>query len=232
MSKKNFQLKKTFTRNEVEEYVKKMLTSSELTISEQKDRILELKKENEQLEKEKKDLQDKLKTTQRASSEQERINRQNQKDTTIQTKMIVEKVQQFGFKWKNYFKDLLADIKELENNGSVDLFATDVNDLISEVIEATHFRSSLKEQFIPTSAEICLNEDEWLARKINKLSSSEDISLSEENENKYKKVLNRLKNNMVYASTIASEKSDADFNMEEALNPKDSLDKIISDLKN
>lgn len=230
MSKKNLQTKKTFTRSEVEEYVKKMLTSSELTMSEQKDRILELKKENEVLAREKKELQDKLKTTQRASAEQERINRQNQKDNNIQTKLIVEKVQQFGFKWKNYFSDLFSELEELKNNTSVDLFCTDVNELIEEVIEATNFRTSLDERSVPISAEVCLNEDEWLDRKIRKLAGEPKYTLSEQSEDKYKKVLNRLKNNMIYASELASDTT-AGFNMEEALNPKDSLDKIIDDLK-
>ena len=39
MEKKEF--KKTFTRSEVEDYVKKMLASSEVTMCEQKDRIRE-----------------------------------------------------------------------------------------------------------------------------------------------------------------------------------------------
>jgi len=232
MNKKNFQTKKTFTRSEVEEYVKKMLTSSELTMSEQKDRILELKKENELLLKEKKEIQEKLKTTQRAGAEQERINRQNQKDNNLQTKMIVEKVQQFGFKWKNYFADLFGEIDALKENSSVDLFATDVNELIEEVIETTNFRTSLGEKSVPISAEVCLNEDEWLDRKIKKLSGEIKYSLSEESESRYKKVLNRLKNNMVLASTLAAGSSDgAGFSMEEALNPKDSLENIIKDLK-
>lgn len=230
MSKKSLQTKKSFTRVEVEEYVKTMLTSSEVTMSEQKDRILELKKENEQLVKDKKDLQEKLKTAQRAGQEQDRINRQNQKDNNLQTKLIVEKVQQFGYKWKNYFADLFSEIESLNNNTSVDLFATDVNELIEEVIEATNFRASLSEKSVPTSAEVCLNEDEWLDRKIKKLAGEPTYSLSEQSEEKYKKVLNRLKNNMVYASELKGENGTG-FNMEEALNPKDSLDKIIDDLK-
>jgi len=112
------------------------------------------------------------------------------------------------------------------------IFATDVNELIEEVIETTNFRTSLGEKSVPISAEVCLNEDEWLDRKIKKLSGEIKYSLSEESESRYKKVLNRLKNNMVLASTLAAGSSDgAGFSMEEALNPKDSLENIIKDLK-
>ena len=59
MEKKEF--KKTFTRSEVEDYVKKMLASSEVTMCEQKDRILELKREIDELKRERNDRLDKQK---------------------------------------------------------------------------------------------------------------------------------------------------------------------------
>ena len=230
MKKNSLQTKKTFTRSEVEEYVKKMLTSSEMTMCEQKDRILELRQEVDKLTREKAEKEEKLKMMQRGLNESERINKQAKKDATVQTRLIVEKVQQFGYKWKNYFAELFADISELAGNMSVDLFSEDVNELIEEVIEATNFRGSTNEKSVPISAEVSLNEDEWLERKIQKLSGEPTYILSDESEEKYKKIMDRLKKQMIYASELSSEEEGA-FNIEEALNPKDSLDKIINDLK-
>ena len=115
MKKNSIQTKKSFTRAEVEEHVKKMLTSAEMTICEQKDRILELKQEIDRLAREKAEKEEKLKMMQRGMNESERINKQAKKDASIQTKLIVEKVQQFGYKWKNYFTDLFAEIEKGKN---------------------------------------------------------------------------------------------------------------------
>lgn len=230
MKKSSLQTKKTFTRSEVEEYVKKMLTSSEITMCEQKDRIVELKHEIDKLNRALSEKEDKLKMVERGLKESDRVNKQAGKEATLQTKLVVQKVQQFGFKWKNYFAELFADIEALRGNASADLFAEDVNELISEVIEATNFRGSLDEKSVPINAEVCLNEDEWLENKIKKLSGEPKYSLSEENEERYKEVMDRLKKQMIYASELGASGA-GEFNIEEALNPKDSLDKIINDLK-
>lgn len=230
MKKNSLQTKKSFTRSEVEEYVKKMLTSSEITMCEQKDRIVELKHEVDKLTRALNEKDEKLKMVERGLKESDRVNKQAGKEANIQTKLVVQKVQQFGFKWKNYLLELFADVEELKGNASADLFAEDVNELIDEVIEATNFRGSLDERSVPTSAEVCLNEDEWLENKIKKLSGEPKYSLSEENEEKYKLVMDRLKKQMIYASELQGNET-SEFNIEEALNPKDSLDKIIDDLK-
>lgn len=231
MKKNSVQTKRSFTRAEVEEYVKKMLTSAEITMCEQKDRIVELKQEIDKLSREKAEKEEKLKMMQRGMNESERINKQAKKDSAVQTKLIVEKVQQFGYKWKNYFTDLFSEFEALKGNVSADLFAEDVNDLISEVIETTNLRYSNAEKSVPISAEVSLNEDEWLARKISKLSGEPKYSLSDENEDKYKKLMDRLQRQMIYASELAAKDDEKGFSMEEALNPKDSLDKILDDLK-
>lgn len=230
MKKSSLKTKKTFTRAEVEEFVKQMLTSSELTMCEQKDRIVELKKELGEANRKLAEKEDKVKILERGLKESDRVNKQAKKETDIQTKLIVQKVQQFGFKWKNYFAELFSEIEALRDNVSVELLAQDVNELISSVIEATNFRSSSDETFIPINAEVCLNEDEWLDRKISKLSDEADYSLSDDNEHKYKLVMERLKKQMIYTSELADSNGNQ-FSIEEALNPKDSLDKIINDLK-
>lgn len=230
MAKKNLQTKKVFSRSEVEEYVKKMLTSAEVTMCEQKDRILELKQENEKLIRQSEDQQAKIKLLQRGITEAERANKQIIKDANIQTKLVVEKVQQFGFKWKAYFQELFDAIEELSSNASVELFASDISELVSAVIEATSPRESVDSATVPVEAEIVLSEDEWIDRRLKKLSEEPKYTLSADNESKYKTIMSRLKSTMIYTAQADAVSSETKFDINEALNPKDSLDKIIKDI--
>lgn len=230
MTKKSLQTKRVFSRREVEEYVKKMLTSAEVTMSEQKDRIVELKHDIDKLSRTNDELQAKVKLMQRGLSETERVNKQIAKDSQLQTKLVVEKVQQFGFKWKAYFNELFENIEELKSNASVELFSSDLSELVSAVIEATMPRESANEIVIPVDAEMTLAEDEWMDRRLKKLSEEPNYTLSGDNEARYKNVMNRLKSSMIYSSQLTAGEGENKFDITEALNPKDSLDKIIKDI--
>ena len=230
MLKKDYQTKKSFTRLEVEEYTKKMLTSAEVTMSEQKDRIIELKREQDNLKRANEELQSKIKLLQRGLSQSERVNKQLAKDMAVQTKLTVNKVQQFGYKWKAYFRELFDEVEALRENASVDLFAGDIAELVSSVIEATMPRSSSDETVVPVGAEIVLSEDEWMDRRLKKLSEEPKYTLSTDSESKYKNVMNRLKSTMIYSSQLGGDNKEASFDIQEALNPKDSLEKIINDI--
>ncbi len=232
MVKKNMQTKKTFNRSEVEEYTKKMLTNAEVTMCEQKDRILELRRELDGLNRSYEELGSKCKLLQRGLAESERVNKQLAKDSSNQVKLVVEKVQQFGYKWKAYFNEVFNSVEELKSNAGVELFASDLNELVSAVIEATMPRASLTDETVPVDAEIVLNEDEWIDRKLKKLSEEPKYTLSEDSESKYKNVMNRLKSSMVISAQNQTSNEETGFDIEEALNPKDSLDKIISDINN
>lgn len=232
MLRKEFQTKKTFTRSEVEDYTKKMLTSAELTMSEQKDRIIELKREQDGLKKQIEDLQAKNKLLQRGLNESERVNKQFSKDMAVQTKLTVNKVQQFGYKWKAYFRELFDEVEALRDNASVDLFASDIAELVASVIEATMLRSSSDETVVPVGAELVLSEDEWMDRRLKKLSEEPKYTLSSDSETKYKSVMNRLKSTMIYSSELSGDNKEASFDIQEALNPKDSLENIIKDINN
>ena len=231
MAKKSLQTKRVFSRREVEEYVKKMLTSAEVTMSEQKDRIVELKHDIDKLSRTNDELQSKVKLMQRGLNETERVNKQIAKDSQIQTKLVVEKVQQFGYKWKAYFKELFENIDELKSNASVELFSSDLSELVSAVIEATMPRESANEIVIPVDAEMTICEDEWMDRRLKKLSEEPNYTLSGDNEARYKNVMNRLKSSMIYSSQLTAGEGETKFDIAEALNPKDSLDKIIKDIK-
>ena len=213
MSKKNLQTKKVFSRSEVEDYAKKMLTNAEVTMCEQKDRILELKQENEKLARLNEEQQNKIKLLQRGITEADRANKQIIKDANIQTKLVVEKVQQFGFKWKAYFQELFDAVEELSSNASVELFASDISELVSAVIEATSPRESFDDATVPVDAEIVLSEDEWIDRRLKKLSEEPKYTLSADNETKYKTIMNRLKSTMIYSAQVDTANTNSTFDI-------------------
>lgn len=224
------QFKRTFTRAEVEDYVKKMLSSSEVTMCEQKDRIVELKKEIEELKRGNSDQTEKFKIMSKAMNEATKIAKDQQKDHEIQMNLMIEKVRQFGFKWVNYFRELIERTPVLKSENGAEMFSNELSELVEQLIEVGSTRNNNAEKVMPRSRKAKnMSKDEWLGKTTKKLLDKPDYSLSEESEERYKSVMNRLKNQMVFVSELQTP-NDEGFNIDEALNPKDSLDKIIGDL--
>ena len=224
------QFKRTFTRAEVEEYVKKMLSSSEVTMCEQKDRIIELKKEIDELKRGNSDQSEKFKMMSKAMNEATKIAKDQQKDHEVQMNLMIEKVRQFGFKWVNYFRELIESTAMLRGEDGAEIFSTELADLIEQLIEVGSTRSSKSETVMPRSRKgKQVTKEEWLGKTTKRLTDKPDYSLSDESEERYKNVMSRLKNQMVFVSELQKPTEDG-FSINEALNPKDSLDKIIGDL--
>ena len=224
------QFKRTFTRAEVEEYVKKMLSSSEITMCEQKDRIIELKKEIDDLKRGTNDNSEKFKMMSKAMNEATKIAKEAQKDHEIQMSIMIEKVRQFGYKWVNYFKELIEATPQLKGEGGAELFSSELSDLVDQLIEVGSTKNKKSDKVLPRSRKKKqLTDEEWLGAKSAKSSEVPEYSLSDESEEGYKRMMSKLKNQMVFVSELQKPTDDG-FNIDEALNPKDSLDKIIGDL--
>lgn len=229
MEKREF--KKTFTRSEVEEYVKQMLASSEVTMCEQKDRILELKQVIDELKREKNDRLDKQRMLSKAMNEATKQLREEQKMHSIQLSIVLEKVKQFGFKWSNCFSDIFAHNKELKNDDTPSIFENELSELLEQLQESNTMLKSSKETRIPNSKKsLKVDESEWLKGNVKKLNEAPEYSISEDSEDKYKKVMSKLKTQMVFTSELA-EPTESGFSIDEALHPEDSLDEIIGDIK-
>ncbi len=224
------QFKRTFTRAEVEEYVKKMLSSSEITMCEQKDRIIELKKEIDDLKRGTNDNSEKFKMMSKAMNEATKIAKEAQKDHEIQMNIMIEKVRQFGYKWVNYFKELIEATPQLKGEGGAELFSSELSDLVDQLIEVGSTKNKKSDKVLPRSRKKKqLTDEEWLGTKSAKSSEVPEYSLSDESEEGYKRMMSKLKNQMVFVSEL-QKPAEGGFNIDEALNPKDSLDKIIGDL--
>lgn len=228
--KKQAQIKKSFTRKEVDEYVQKMMSSSEISMAEQKDRITELKKELDLVKKQKNEQAEKLKTVTKAMNEMTRVVKELRQDNALQLSIVIEKIKQFGFKWKNFYTELFAGSKEFKNEESPEIFECELIDLLDQLVESGNMRESNSDKYIPNKRKKkVVTKEEWLDQNIKKLSEEPDFSLSDESEEKYKEVMSKLKKQMVFVSELSKPNEDG-FDIEEALNPKDSLDTIIGDL--
>lgn len=222
--------KKTYTALEVEEYLRKMLSASEITARDQKDRINELKKQVDELQGEIVDLTEKNKMLSRAMNEAGKLVKEQAKEQETRNNLQVEKMKTFGIRWRNYLDELFTKIPELKGNNSNILFEQEMLELIDQFEEFGRIRSSLKEKTLPKSKKNKeLNSDEWLTLAEVKAMEEPDYSLSKDNEIKYQKLMGKLRDQMVFASEL-SRPSEEGFDLQEALNPSDSLKKIIGDI--
>lgn len=228
MEKNEF--KKSYTRAEVEEYVKKMLASSEVTMCEQKDRIVELKKRNDELRLELQQQAEKHKTTTKAMNELNRSVKSMHADFELQKNIMVEKLKLFSFKWGNYFVHAFENCDNLKADNGPIVFESEFAELIDQVLELDNTGASTKEKKIPRSKKnLKVEEKKWLEQSAGKLNEPKGCSLSAESEERYKVVMNKLKNQMLFVSELQKPTDDG-FNIDEALNPTDSLDDIIEEL--
>jgi hypothetical protein len=143
---------------------------------------------------------------------------------------MIEKVRQFGFKWVNYFKELIESTPNLKGVDGAELFSIELGDLIEQLIEVGSTKNSKADKVLPRSRKKKqLTEKEWLGESSAKSSIAPEYSLSDESEEGYKRIMSKLKSQMVFVSELQKPTDDG-FNIDEALHPKDSLDKIIGDL--
>jgi hypothetical protein len=130
----------------------------------------------------------------------------------------------------NYFRELIARNSSLKGEDGAEIFSSELSELVEQLIEVGSTRNSKVETIMPRSRKgKQVTKEEWLGKTAKRLTDKPDYSLSDESEERYKNVMSRLKNQMVFVSELQKPTEDG-FSINEALNPKDSLDKIIGDL--
>ena len=111
-----------------------------------------------------------------------------------------------------------------------ELFSIELGDLVEQLIEVGSTKNSKSDKVLPRSRKKKqLTNEEWLGESSAKSNAVPEYSLSDESEEGYKRIMSRLKNQMVFVSELQKPTDDG-FDIDEALHPKDSLDKIIGDL--
>ena len=230
MMEKTKKVKKTYSQAEVDAYLKKMMASSELALCEQKDRIVELKTQIDRLNAQLEESKQKNKDLTKAMNESSRISKDMKKEIDVRRKIEVEKFRAFGFRWKNYLDQLFESIPQLEGNKSNILFEQEMLELLDEMQELNSIATEKNGKKIPSSKKNSLmSEEEWLKSVFN--ANNEEIAtddLSEDNLERYNELMRKLKEDMAFASMLSAPSESFDIN--EAMNPKDDLNKILGDL--
>lgn len=226
--KKN-KLKKYWTHAEVEEYTKKLLSSAELSLAEQKERITELKNQNNKLTKDNQELKSREKLLSSALTEATRKAKDIELTTQAKANLEIEKVKQFSAKWTNLFDELAKIHPELSGKSIKHQFRAEVEELIDQIFEANNMRLNWEDRRLakkPRLEDVTTNS--LFEYETNRPSTQTPV-LSQENEERFNKLISKIKSGMIFATEL-QEPNESGFNIDEALNPKESLDKIIGDL--
>lgn len=115
---------KKYTSREMEEYVKKLMTESEITASKQRERIEELKKENEKLSSELAVLKRKDKASARAITLEERKSKYIQEITKSRCAIEIDRLTRLSERFSKLFDKLESEEKRALESFNEDLSAT------------------------------------------------------------------------------------------------------------
>lgn len=223
-------IKKNWTNAEVENYTKKLLSSSEISLAEQRDRIAELKRQNDKLTRDIAEIKSKEKMISSALTEATRKSREVEQITKAKAALEIEKVKQFSYKWTSYFDELSKNHPELAGKNIKKMFKDEIKELLDQIFESNNFRSSIDEKTLEKKPVLTsMSATELYCREAKKASATENSTLSPENEKRFNEIISKIKSRMIHTTEL-TKPGDNGFNIEEALNPKDSLDKILGDL--
>lgn len=223
-------IKKNWTNAEVENYTKKLMSSSEISLAEQRDRIAELKRQNEKLTREIAEVKSKEKMISSALTEATKKSIEVEQITKAKAALEIEKVKQFSYKWTNYFDELAQNHPELAGKNIKKMFKEEVKGLIDQIFESNNFRTSVDDKVLQKKPKLSpMSASDIYISEIKKSSDIEESTLSPENEQRFNEIITKIKSRMIHSNEL-TKPSEEGFNIEEALNPKDSLDKILDDL--
>lgn len=150
---------KKYTSRELEEYVTKLMTESEINSSKQRERIDELKKENEKLTNELNALKRKDKASARAITLAERKSKYIQDITKSRCAIEIDRLTRLSDRFSSLFDKLEAEDQKRLEDFNVDLKAT-ISTLsnLGEYIEDRKPLSDAEKNYISEKTRITLND--------------------------------------------------------------------------
>lgn len=150
---------KKYTSRELEEYVTKLMTESEITASQQRERIEQLKKENDKLVSEINNLKRKDKASARAITLAERKSKYIQEITKSRCAIEIDRLTRLSDRFSSLFDKLEAEDQERLESFNADLKAA-ISTLsnLGEYIEDRKPLSSAEKNYISEKSRISLND--------------------------------------------------------------------------
>lgn len=232
--------KKYYTQIEVDEYVRKLMTDSEIALSKQAERLEKEKQINKNLSKELEEYKNKEKTTSRALVISERKAKYIEQTTRSKCAMEVERLARLAERWEQFFKEL-NNKYNAEEISKLEEFKSELTTAINQMIDMQNsFGTPLTSAEKAHEAEINRLEVVKEKKKIDldgrfdklllefnmKIGDNATRGRGRPKKSEAEKIKKRKKANTPVYPPV----SESGFDFEEALNPTDSLEDIMSDL--
>lgn len=241
--------KKYYTQVEVDEYVRKLLTDSEIALSKQAERIENEKKENLKLTRELEEYKKKEKASSRLLILSER--KAKYLETTTRTKCAaeIERLARLAEKWDSFFANMSNKYDELDRE-QLEEFKDELSKTIDGMLEMEDlFKNEDMQDATKAHSEeierlsiLKKKKDSAMDERFSKLVMEFNMKIGDHatrgrgrpkkqdsiNRKDIEKKLNsksKTSQKVVYPPV-----GESGFDFEEALNPTDSLESILSDL--
>ena len=241
--------KRYYTQREVDEYVRKLLTDSEIALSKQAERIEKERKENERLTKELEEYKLKEKTNARLLVLSERKAKNMEQTARSKCAIELDRLARLADHWDGFFNDLTNKYEE-QDKEKLEEFKDEISKTIDSLLDIeTIFSSGEDNEAIEEHAGEINRLNILRKKKNNELDNRFSKLVLEFNmkigdnatrgrgrpRKKDSNNVRDIKNNLESEEKPKQEyipKGDSDFDFEEALNPVDSLEDIMKDLMN
>lgn len=235
--------KKYYTQIELDEYVRKLMTDSEIALTRQRERLQKERKENEELARQLDEYKKKEKSISRMLILSERKSKYLETTTRSRCAIEIERLARLSEKWDLFFNDLSNKYDKVDKN-KFEEFKLELSNVIDSMLEMESLYGDrpLSEQEEAHVAEISrlktLKEDKKkneIDKRFSKLLVDFNMKIG---DNASRKRGRPKKSQSVDAEQLISNQtkakynsvSESGFDFEEALNPVDSLESILSSL--
>ncbi len=241
--------KKYYTQTEVDEYVRDLMTNSEIALSMQAERLEKERQANEQLSKELEEYKQKEKAVSRLLILSERKAKFLETNTRSRCAMEIERLARLAERWDNFFSHLSSTYNKDDKN-KLDEFKSELSKTIDGMLDMENLFSGkplsdaekAHEEEINRLAVIKDKKQDEIDKRFDKLVQEFNMKIGnnatrkrgrpkKSDSDSIKDIEKSLKKKTP-TSTPIPPSIDGGFDFEEALNPTDSLEDIMKDLMN
>lgn len=221
---------KKYSSRELEEYVTKLMTESEISASKQRERIEELKKENEKLTGEINTLKRKDKASARAITLAERKSKYIQEITKSRCAIEIDRLTRLSERFSSLFDKLESEDQKCLEEFNADLKAT-INTLsnLGEYIEDRKPLSDAEKNYISekTRISLCDAVKSDLDDRFNKLLSEFKLKIGDSATRKRGRPKKSDQSILVEVNRVIEEKKQEEISEQEKQEVLDKLNKLF-----
>ena len=217
--------KKTYTRSEVDEYIKKMMTSAELTLSQMRAEKQLLENKIEKLTRDIASYKERETRTIKALAEVARRLKTKEEESRNRTQMQVEYLSEYSEKWIKVLENLQNKYKLQPDELQLSKFVQDTEQLVKQLIEDGTLKPKQIKK-IKINKKPLLSKEELDARYERIMQRIENMDMPKRGRGRPKKA----ETEVTKKPTVKDVPKTNEFDFEEALNPTESLTQILSDL--